>query len=96
MERDFREELPKLRKLPRLRRFKALEGGDAYGGDDRCTGVGDSPTPPVLSIWANAVGPEAVNTERPPRNGWETAPRPWEPIAACPGAPAAFEAVSIR
>jgi hypothetical protein len=28
-ERDFREEPPKVRKLPRLRRFKEVEGGDA-------------------------------------------------------------------
>jgi hypothetical protein len=95
-ERDFREEPPKVRKLPRLRRFKALEGGDAYECDDRCTGVGDSPTPPVLSMLANAVGAEVINVERLPRNGWETAARPWELIAAGPGAAAAFGAVYIR
>ena len=80
---------PKVRKLPRLRRFVALEGGDAWRGDDRCTGVGDSPTPPVLSILANAVVDVVVSVGRPLRNGWEEVPRAWEPVEAGPGVPAA-------
>jgi hypothetical protein len=85
-----------VRKLPKLRRFKVLGGGDALGGEDHCTGVGDSPTPPVLSILTNAVGPMVVIIERPPRSCWETAPRAWEPIAGGPGTAAAFGGVYIR
>jgi hypothetical protein len=77
-ERDFRVDPPKVRKLPRLRRFKELEGGDGWRGDDRCTGVGDSPTPPVLSILANGVKDVVINVGRPPRNDEEVAPRAWE------------------
>jgi hypothetical protein len=69
-ERDFRADPPKVRKLPRLRRFEELEVGDALRGDERCTGVGDSPTPPPVSILANGVEEvEIMGGGRPPRNG---------------------------
>jgi hypothetical protein len=57
---------PKLRMLARLRRLEALKGGD-MGRDDRCTGVGDSPTPPVVSMLANGVEDVVFNLGRPPR-----------------------------
>ena len=93
-ERDFRDDPPKMRKLARLMR---LEGaGDVWRGENRCTGVGDSPTPPVESILAKAVEEVAI-MGRPLRNAWEVGPRPGKPVVdgGCVG-PAAFEAAVIR
>lgn len=90
-ERDFREDPPKVRKLVRLMRLVA--GGDVWRGENRCTGVGDSPTPPVESILAKAVEDVAI-VGRPLRNAWEVGPRP--AVDDGGGGPAAFVAAVIR
>lgn len=95
-ERDFRVDPLKIRKLPKLRRLEG--GGDVYRGEDRCTGVGDSPTPPVESILAKAVEDEVISVGRPLRNVWEEmGPRAGKPVVVGSGvAPAVSEAAAIR
>jgi hypothetical protein len=91
-ERDFREDPPKMRKLARLMRLEG--GGDVWRGENRCTGVGDSPTPPVESILAKAVEDVAIMGRL--RNGWEV-PRPGKPVVDGSGVePAASVAAVIR
>ena len=93
-ERDFREDPPKMRKLARLIRLEG--GGDVWRGENRCTGVGDSPTPPVESILAKAVEDEAI-VGRPLRNAWKVVPRPGKPVVDGGGVgPAASVAAVIR
>ena len=94
-ERDFREDPPKMRKLARLMRLEV--GGDVWRGEVRCTGVGDSPTPPVESILAKAVEDVAI-VGRPLRNDWEVGPLPGKPVVdgGCGVGPAASVAAVIR
>ena len=93
-ERDFREDPPKMRKLARLMRLEVV--GDVWRGENRCTGVGDSPTPPVESILAKAVGDVAI-MGRPLRNAWEVGPRPGKPVVGGGGVgPAGSVAAVIR
>ena len=93
-ERDFREDPPKIRKLARLMRLEV--DGDVWSGENRCTGVGDSPTPPVASILAKAVEDVAI-VGRPLRNVWEVGPRLGKPVVGCGGVgPAASVAAVIR
>ena len=58
-----------------MRPMRPEGGGDVWRGENRCTGVGDSPTPPVESILAKAVEDVAM-VGRPLRNVWEMGPRP--------------------
>jgi hypothetical protein len=93
-ERDFREDPPKMRKLARLMRLEA--GGDVWRGEVRCTGVGDSPTPPVESMLAKGVEDVAI-VGRPLRNDWEVGPRLGKPVAGSGGVgPTGFVAAVIR
>jgi hypothetical protein len=93
-ERDFREDPPKVRKLVRLMRLEG--GGDVWIGENRCTGVGDSPTPPVESILAKAVEDVAM-VGRALRNAWDVGPRPGKPVVDVGGVgPAASVTAVIR
>ena len=62
----MRVEAPKESKFARLRRFELPARDDVCRGDRRI-GVGDSPTPPVVSIWANAVEDVTIGVGPPPR-----------------------------